>query len=265
MAVVLLWQATLSPTLASESYRERIEYYFDREGVVDNMPLYGLSNSEAVTQTEKGVRIQIKQTDDYSMSTGVIAPVKLEGNFQVTAKFKILSLPAPPGGYGAGASIVIEIDDGSYVSFQRVKQADGRQILVAHKALAKQFSSERIHDTTELESSDLAGTMRLTRIGSTIRYEYSTEDTPNHFTLVRETNVPTDKINHIRLTAQNGEIQTNVEVEWNYFEIKADKIIEQQENSPDTVPHTFSVVGWTAWGCIPILLVVIFMFPRIHD
>jgi hypothetical protein len=223
---------------------------------MENMPLFGVYDFESITQTEKGVKIQIKETEFRSKSMGVIAPVKIEGDFQITAKFKINSLPNPPGGFGAGASLVLEIDDGSYLSFQRVKQADGRQILVAHKALAKLFSSEHIHSTRELDSSIQVGTLRLSRIGSTIRYEFSATDPPQKFILVRETQLPTDKINQIRLTAQNGEVQSEVEVEWNYLEIEADKIVEEQKSNHDAEPQTLSVVGWTIWGCSPIFLIV---------
>lgn len=258
--LALFLVAVIADRCGAREYNERVHYDFYESGSVEDMLLFGVRDFDAVQTGKNGVELRILATEGRSRSVGLIPPLRISGDFEITARYKILYLPTPHGGYGAGAAIVIELGDGSYLSLQRVRHPDGKHACVAHRALASFWSSGHRHETVQQPCPSEEGYLRVTREGEQVRYQFS-EDGVDYRELW-ETELSGADVNATRIAVQNGEVSAAARVSWQMFDVQADEIIEREERAIDGKLPWFSAMSWIIWALFPGILVGVLLLTR---
>jgi hypothetical protein len=200
----------------------RLEWDF-REGLDRRSMglMAGGSGDVLCRPTSEGIHCTIPTGPDHKTKyCGVTLNFGLRGDFQITARYKILSLPqGEPGGF---PGLKISIWDANDHWAQMVRQhlaADGDVFNVYYKQPGAPHGS-----VVRRPTSVTAGKLSLRRTGTTLHY-LATIDESDELVQLHTFEFPADDVTRIHLAAQTGGSPTGVEMIWHDLQIEADAVL----------------------------------------
>jgi len=173
-----------------------------------------------------GVRVTIPNGSPVGYSGGSLR-IRLRGDFQITARYTILNLEPPTGGYGTGVGISVEETGGERAALQRMIRVEEGHVFLGVRGERREGGAyayrSQFHDTS---SEALAGWMRLERVGSSIRYQIAAPH-GERFVQIHEAAFPPGDVVKVLFKAQTGHSPTAVDVVWSYYDVHAEEIIKE--------------------------------------
>ena len=180
--------------------------------------------------TPEGIQCTIPPGPDHKAKyCGVTLRFGLRGDFQITARYQILSFPrGEPGGYPA---LKISIWDTSEHWAQMVRQnlaAEGDIFNVHYKQPGAPHGS-----VVRRPTSVTRGRLALRRTGTTLSY-LATIDESDELVELHSFEFPSDDVTKVHLAVQTGGSPTGVEMIWHDLQIEADAVLGLDERSGGT-------------------------------
>jgi len=171
-----------------------------------------------------GLRLTLAEGSDLNYCA-VSPRIVLKGDFEITAGFTILDLPKPTKGYGAGAQIWVEDEQGERASMQRLhRQREGHAFCPYRGRLKEDATYD--HSSRILPVNDArakSAWLRLRREGTKALYEVGDPD-GQQFTRLHEEDFPAGDVTKLRLVLQTGGSPTNVDVVWTHLDVRAEEL-----------------------------------------
>lgn len=163
---------------------------------------FGTNAKSYVKPDRDGLRIVLPTKDKPIGMVGVACSPQIQGNFEVTIGYEILQVEKPKGGFGSGPtlSVVAETpksDTGSIA--HRVPPIQG-DIYGTDRAVL----NPEHHESRQFPAPSRKGQLRLTRIGSELRYLALAEPETEFQVLRREETFGDAPLKTIRITASTG-------------------------------------------------------------
>ena len=208
----------------------RLQWDF-REGLDRrNMALMtGGAGDAACRPTPEGIRCTIPPGDDQIKYCGVSLRFGLRGDFQITARYQLLSMPR--GEPGCFPALKISICDVNEHWAQMVRQNlhdTGDIFNIFYKQPDAPHGS--IH---RVPTSVTAGTLSLRRTGTTLHY-LATTDQSEELVELHSFDFPSDDVTRIHLAAQTGGSLTGVDMVWHDLQVEADAVLGLAEQGGRT-------------------------------
>ncbi len=173
-----------------------------------------------------GVRVTIPNGSPVGYSGGNLR-IRLGGDFQITARYTILNLEPPTGGYGTGVGISVEETGGERAALQRMIRVEEGHVFLGVRGERREGGAygyrSQFHDTS---SEALSGWMRLERVGSRIRYQIAGPHS-ERFVQIHEAEFPPGEVIKVLFKAQTGHSPTAVDVVWSYYDVQAEQIVKE--------------------------------------
>ena len=174
----------------------------------------------------------------------------VKGDFEITGAYKILRLPQPNKGHGAGAKISIMDYREEKASLQRLCLGDGRQVYSAHRAEMKDGSYE--HDSEIVPTDATSGRLRLKRSGTTIQYLVAEGD-GGEFRELRKAEFTDGDLVRVYFAAQTGEAATGVDIVWTNIVLQAEELVRTYEEANK----------WSLWPVALLVVIVLLMIVAV--
>lgn len=240
---------------SGESYRNDF-----REGLDSNMfQLFGGDDPAVHNKlTDDGLHVMIPKDAESVSGAGVMGRFVLQGDFVLTARYHTQRLTAPTGVNGAGAILVIDDAAGQVASIQKVMLSDESNRFISHVAL-KDADGNLDHQVQTHPASGTHGQIRLSRVGTRLRYEVKVEGAAD-FTSLDEEEFSDNDVTQFHLGAQTGgESPCDVSVIWQDLQIEADKInslsdrVRREPEWGSRYPYMLGVMALLAVGIAIIL------------
>jgi hypothetical protein len=199
----------------------RLEWDF-REGLDRrSMGLMTGGGGEAVCRpTSDGIHCTIPPGQDQVKYSGVTLRFGLRGDFQITARYRLISMPQ--GEPGCFPALKISIWDAGEHWAQMVRQilaTEGDVFSAFYKQPGAPHASVVYRPT-----SVTAGRLSLRRVGTTLHY-LATIDESDELVELHAIEFPDDDVTKIHLAAQTGGSPTGVEMIWHDLQIEADAVL----------------------------------------
>jgi hypothetical protein len=199
------------PLLAPRSYAHEIYQDFrGRKPLVDELKLVGMDRAQACEPEEGGLRITLAKTPRSNQPTGVRLMFSLEGDFEITGTYEVLSIDMPPGGGGAGVALNV-VATNNYQKFARLGRFRQPDVGNAYQAECriKGRPSDRPFAAEPTEAR--SGQLRLIRDGAQLHYQVA--DGPAHvFREIYQAEFTDDPVEIVRLAANNNATPAGVDV-----------------------------------------------------
>ncbi len=173
-----------------------------------------------------GLRMTIPSGSPVELCRGDLR-IRLQGDFQITARYTILNLERPTGGYGSGVGITVEETGGEQASLQRLIYAPQRHVFAAVRGQRREdgtygYRKQRLNTSSEA----LSGWLRLARVGSSVRYQIAAPHS-EQFLQFHEDDFPLGDVGRVMFKNQPGRSPTAVDVVWSYLDVQAEEIIKE--------------------------------------
>jgi hypothetical protein len=200
---------------------DRLEWDF-REGLDrQNMGLMtGGAGDTVCRATPEGIRCTIPPGDDQVKYCGVTLNFGLRGDFQITARYQIFSLPKGEPACFPGLKISIWDANEEWAQMVRQHLYETGDIFNAHhkEPGAPHGSIERVPTTAT------SGRLRLRRTGTTLHYLFAIDDS-DEFVELYAVDFSPDDVTRVHLAAQMGGSLTGIDMIWHDVQIEADVVV----------------------------------------
>jgi uncharacterized repeat protein (TIGR03806 family) len=237
-----------SPIPASVRFpRATATYSVDFRRQDAKLPYFGTTTCH-VSSTKKGLRITMPAETYVASSAGVRIPARLSGDFMITASYRLLDVPRPAEGHGAGVSLVVQtVGPETWASLQRVHSTLDEQLCVAHLA-GRSDTGEPVHSVVATSTASTWGRLRITRSGTMLYYSFADKDS-DRFQELRAIEFSDWDVIGVELAAQNGEHPNPVDVLWEDVTIHAQAIETTSLTPPRAKKTILSARLWLAILC----------------
>ena len=185
-----------------------------------------LSAVELFAVEPAGMRVTIPSDSPVGFCRAALR-IRLQGDFQITARYTILNLEPPKRGYGPGVGISIQDSEGERTALQRVLRVGEGHVFTCVRGLrrpdGKYDYRKHYHDTS---SEALSGWLRMVRVGSSVRYQIAAPH-GERFLQIHEDECPPNDVETVPLKIQTGGSPTAIDVVWSYFDVQAEQIVKE--------------------------------------
>jgi hypothetical protein len=173
-------------------------YDFRVVGLPTGSAVFGDPEKTFVGTGPDGLRIAFPDTRRDTKQVGLILPVDLCGDFEITASFAILHATEPPAGHGVG--ILVSLNKKARVG--RLARAEGEQVVFADLWSGPGNKKQFVSGAT-LPRQANAGRLRFKRTGPLLDFLWSPAMTGEDFEAVHQCPFGED-IKEVRLVSQTG-------------------------------------------------------------
>jgi hypothetical protein len=172
--------------------------------------------------TAEGLRCTIPPGLGRRAVCGLRLNFGLRGDFQITGRYKIFSLP--PGEPGGQTGLKISLWDANeeWAQMQRFSRAELGDVFTGHHVEVGE--GERVSTSEELPTSVTEGKLSLRRTGNTLQYLMTTEKSEELVEL-RTVDFSPDDVTKILVAAQCRESATGVDMVWQDLQVEADAVL----------------------------------------
>ena len=201
----------------------RLEWDFRKGFDQQNMKLLMGGGAPAVcTASTEGVRCTIPPGVERVRPCGVELGFGLRGDFQITARYQIFSLPpGNPGGF-PGLKISLWDANGEWAQMVRLNRADAGDIFTAHhREVGGQVGSGTGHT---VPTSVTEGKLSLRRSGNTLHYLVTIDETEELVEL-RTVDFSPDDVTKIQLASQTRGSVGGIDMVWQDLHVEADAVL----------------------------------------
>jgi len=177
----------------------------------------------------EGLRLTLAEGSDLNYCA-VSPRIVVKGDFEITAGFAILDLPKPTEGFGAGALISVEEEQGERASLQRLhRQREGHALSPYRGRLKEDGTYDHSSQIQPLGPGGAkSGRLRLRREGTRALYEVGDPD-GRQFAQIHEEDFPAGDVTRLRLVVQTGGSPTRVDVVWTHLDVRAEELTRLYE------------------------------------
>jgi hypothetical protein len=179
----------------------------------------------------EGLRIQLPKDRKDRAQVGFSVPLQLQGDFEVTATFEIVSAEVPKTGYGVGATV--GVDDRARVG--RYARPRGDQVILWDYWPV--IDGVRKMEGRASPCIATAGRMRLRRSGALLHFEWAPATTGDDFEELHATEYGTDDTKFFTFVAESSGQPCAVDIRVTELRIR---------NLSEVTP----VLRWLAVGCV---------------
>ena len=185
-----------------------------------------------------GLRIVLPK-DAPDEKAGAASNQQLVGDWEISARYKLLDVPQPKDGYGAGAALLVEDGERYGASLQRVRTPNGDNVFIAHY-YARNDQNEYDHRSESFPTDCTRGTLKLVREGDLVRYLVAENDaaTVRELFSTRLTSAP---IKRVEIFAQSGGAANAAAITWIDLELRAESVLEPGQS---TTQQKTSLLKW---------------------
>jgi len=179
-----------------------------------------------------GVRCTIPPGDGKVKYCGVGLLFDLRGDFEITAGFKIVSLPEPEPKCPCGLKITVkDADRQHWAVVARWHRNPQGQIFSAGNTVLR--DGEYVLDSNGYAATANAGRLRLKRTGTTLCFLVA-EGPGDEFTELRTAEFTSDDMTTIDLATQTGGSPTGIDILWTDLYVRADEFLGIEERPVET-------------------------------
>ncbi len=192
--------------------------------------LGGPSRSRFFSVEPAGLRVTIPENSDVQFCAAAVK-IRVHGDFRVSARYTILDMPRPTSGFGAGVTVTLEEAQGEHAGMTRRHRQREGHVFGSYRGRPQPDGSVR-HSTrhsaplSETSSEASGGWLRLTRVGTKIRYQVA-DPHAERFRDIHEEEFTDDEVIRVRLVMQTGGSPTPVDMVWSCFDVQAEKIVKE--------------------------------------
>ena len=192
--------------------------------------LGGPSRSRFFSVEPSGLRVTIPENSDGQFCAAAVK-IRIRGDFRVTARYTILDMPRPTSGLGAGVTVTLEEAQGEHAGMTRRHRQREGHVFGSYRGRPQPDGTVR-HSTrhsaplSETSSEASGGWLRLTRVGTKIRYQVA-DPNAERFRDIHEEDFTDDEVIRVRLVMQTGGSPTAVDMVWSCFDVQAEKIVKE--------------------------------------
>lgn len=173
-----------------------------------------------------GLRCTIPAGSSNVSLCGIDMRIVVRGDFDITAAYKILDLPKPEKGQGAGLKISIKDFRQEWASLQRLHLKSQGHVYSAHRA---EMKGDSYRHSSEIKTTDaMSGRLRLKRSGTTLHYLVAEGDS-EEFVELRKSEFPRGELVQVYFVAQSGGSPTTVSVIWTELDLRADELVRSHK------------------------------------
>lgn len=223
------------------------EYSIDfRKGNFDNTNLTTLSPGAFRLMLPRKEGLQMLLPSGRKLPTIAISPVfRIRGDFEITASFDFRRPRSPKEGYGCGPTLYLGTHDPMQTAalLGRLSRTENKQVystnVSATSVSATSASATSASDTSEgqrenqvslFDASENRGRLRLVRVGTQLQFLVA-DNMDNLFRELRSAEFTDADIEMVRLSAQQSDAATPVDVVWSDLTIRAEELPDR----PDTL------------------------------
>jgi serine/threonine-protein kinase len=204
--------------------RNSYDHDFRGQPLPPELGLFGESDDQFLKPEPEGLRITIPATYLHSWGgVGLLTRFGFRGDFEVTTTVQILHADVPPGGYGVGVGMRLQMADPSPegATLARVVRAEDGQVLVWDRAIGVPGSTEPEFEKGAAPCTDTVVRLRLRRTGTTLHYLWAPGTEGDTFQEIHQSDSSADDVKSVRLTALTGRQPCNVDVRLLDFRVRA--------------------------------------------
>lgn len=207
------------------------EFFFDLSQDLKTQPAMKLAggNAEHFCRREPGgLRVTLPGDRKDTGPVGILTKLSVQGDFEITGTYEILSADEPVKGFGVGVSLWFRLDTPNFEAasaanfFKKTKAGPFSQVLVGDRAWHDEEKKEKHHSTGQV-TEVRKGRLRLSREGTTLRYlsaDWPLEEFKEFF----KTKIGPEDLQMVRFSGGTGYDRVNVDVRLIDFKIRADKL-----------------------------------------
>ena len=172
-----------------------------------------------------GLRITVPDDSDVDYFAADVK-VRVKGDFRITARYVILNMPPPQGGFGSGVSLWVEDAQGERAAVERRHREREGHVFGSYRGRCQQDGTY-LHSAPlrETSSEALSGWLRLARVGKEIRYQVAGPHV-ERFTQIHEEEFTDDEVVRVRVVVQTGGSSTGVDAICSYFDVQAEEVVK---------------------------------------
>ena len=172
-----------------------------------------------------GLRITVPDGSD-AHYFAADARIRVKGDFRITARYVILDMPPPQGGFGPGVSLWVEDAQGERAAVERRLREREGHVFAGYRGRCQEdgtyLHSAPFHETS---SEAMSGWMRLARVGKEIRYQVAGPHV-QRFTQIHEEEFTEDEVARVRVVVQTGGSPTAVDAVCSYLDVQAEELVK---------------------------------------
>jgi hypothetical protein len=230
---LFFWFAACAAKSPSTARADEFIYDFRGKPYDSNCFRQTGSNHHKVVQTDAfGLRIRLPADHVNSQPVGLATAFGVQGDFEITMDFELLNVSTPGSGSGAGVSIYITMVSPTKeaATLGRFVRPNGEQVFVAHRATTP-VDGKRQHSGETAAAEAQSGRLRLVRSGTTLSFLFA-EGNSDVFREFHSSEMGAADLEMVRLAADNGGSQTEVDVRIKSLTIKANDLGEARQLAP---------------------------------
>jgi hypothetical protein len=193
----------------------------------------------------EGARITLPAGMGVQPAAGVAPDIKLQGDFEITGAYEVLSADRPDTGYGVGVSLYAAIDPktNDAVSLARRVMRDGAAKFVSNRMTP---ANGKLKDQVKtLPSAAPAGKMRIQRIGAQVRFSVAEGDN-QEFTPMDEVKFGTADVQFVQFSGNAGNSASGLDLRLLDLTVRAERFLGGDQ--PPVAAAEARSRGWLAAG-----------------
>src|SRR5262249_18318189 len=136
---------------------------------------------------------------------GARAKFKVRGDFTVVLGYRLMNVPMPDKGHGAGVHIFVREEQRKQATIQRINVPSGNRWYSAHRGVPQEDGSSK-HDTKVSVSRVDFGKLKLERKGDVLTWSAAEGDFDNsdNFRVLRSEPFSSEDIIELEVKTQSG-------------------------------------------------------------
>ncbi len=215
------------PAAMTQTVRQDFRQEFDPQ----RFQLHGGASPAAFCSMEDdGLHVRVTPQDANVGSRGISARFQVSGDFEIVAGFKIVNVPKPDKGFGAGMAISIRDENDEWATLQRVHHPERGHVIIAHRAIPEATANEPgkfRHSVESMTCQAKEGQLCMKRTGSDLEYSFTVapETTPQ---VIRMTAYSRRPLKQIHFDAQTGQGGKQVDVVWTNITVTCDEMMSRK-------------------------------------
>ena len=243
--------------------REFYHSFKDSAGIFPELMLMGPDAAQKVSFELGGVRISMPAgANNDGPPVGVGTRFGIHGDFEITASYQILYLPAPAdaGSLGTRFSIMTSMrtQQPSVARVTRAVRGNGNQF-VSWQSLWNSALGKKVEQIRGDSAKANSGRLRLVRKGALLSY-YMAEDGDENFTLLAQYPTTPEAVTRASLVGQTGGPNAKLDVIFTDLRIRADSLPGLPDSAAPIAASTTvaTTENGSLWGAGIILALVLF-------
>lgn len=206
------------------------EYQIDfRNGNFDNTNLISLSPGAFRLMLPRKEGLQMLLPAGKKLPTIAISPAfRVRGDFEITASFEFRSPRTPKEGYGCGPTLYLGTHDPAETAalLGRLSRTEKKQVYSTN--VSRTSDDKRENQVSLFDASAYRGRLRLVRTGKQLQFLVA-DSIDGPFRELRSAEFTDADIEMVRLSAQQSDAATPVDVVWSDLAIRAEELPDRPD------------------------------------